>query len=146
MGGTTLNNILAHAKNIGLEVEEAPLRGSLNAVLLEGGRVILNEARTEATKRYALAHECGHWKYGHDWRLEHTIERDEYQADRYAAHLLISPIEYARAEEMFEGHVGAISRELLVPAHVLKIWQADADSVIKTALATLTLPGERHAS
>lgn len=146
MGGTTLNDVLAHARKIGLEVDEGPLRGALNAVLLEGGRVILNEARSEATLRYALAHECGHWHYGHDWRTLHNIDRDEYQADRYAGRLLINPIEYAKAEDMFDGHVGAISRELLVPAHVLKIWQKDADSVIATAIASLPRLGERCAS
>lgn len=131
---------------MGLKVEEKPLRGALNAVLLPEGRIILNELRSEVTKRYAIAHECGHWHYGHDWRLAHDRERDEHQADRYAAHLLISPIEYARAEEMFDGHLGAISRELLVPAHVLQIWQQDADSVLATAIAALPLPSERHAS
>lgn len=146
MGGTTLKHIIEHANRIGLTVEEDSLRGALNAVLLPGGRVILNEARTEATKKYALAHECGHWKYGHDWRKQHDRDRDEYQADRYAGKLLISPIEYAKAEQMFDGHLGAISRELLIPAHVLKIWQQDADSVIATALAALPSPGERYAS
>lgn len=135
MGGATLDDLLDHAHGLGLEVVEQPLRGSLNAVLLEGGRVVLNRARSEATRCYALAHECGHWHYGHDWRLAHDRERDEHQADRYAAHLLISPIEYARAEEMFDGHLGAISRELLVPTHVLQIWQQDADSVLATAIA-----------
>lgn len=131
---------------MGLKVEEKPLRGALNAVLLPEGRIILNELRSEVTKRYAIAHECGHWKYGHDWRKEHDRKRDEYQADRYAGKLLISPIEYAQAEKLFEGHVGAISRELLIPTHVLQIWQQDADSVLATAIAALPLPGERHAS
>ncbi len=143
MGGPTLNQLLEHARSLGLTVEEDRLRGSTNALLLEGGRVILNDQRSEATRRYALAHECGHWRYGHDWRLEHSVRRDEYQADRYAAHLLIDPLEYARAEEMFDGHLGAISQELLIPSHVLKIWQKDTYSVIATTLAAV---GERRAS
>ena len=114
---------MAHAKKLGLKVVEQPLPGKVNAVLLPGGTVVLNSRRTAVTKRYALAHECGHWRYGHDWRYSHDRERDEFQADRYAAGLLINEIEYAKAETLVGPHAGAIARELLVPVDLVNIWR-----------------------
>lgn len=122
MGEPSLDAVVAHARALGLEIDEAPLGGPLNAVLLPEGYVILNCNRTSITKRYALAHECGHWYYGHDWRREHDRPKDERQADRYAAGLLIDPIEYARAERLYGGHPGAIACELGVPRALVTLW------------------------
>lgn len=115
-------DIQVHARKLGLEIEYGPL-DDMNAVLLPGGHVVVNDRRSDATQRYALAHECGHWFYGHDWRREHDRERDERQADLYAARTLISIEDYARAERIAGSHVGLIARELMVPARLILLWR-----------------------
>lgn len=126
MGAATLDGLIAHARSLGLTVEERPFTGALrnlNAVLIPGGYVILNCYRTEITRRCSLAHEMGHWYYGHDWRREHDKAHDERQADTYAAKLLISPAEYAAAEALHGSHVGALAAELAVPSRIVTLWQ-----------------------
>ena len=67
-----------------------------------------------------LAHELGHAHYndppGHTgWH--------EARADRFAAKLLISPVEYAAAEAVYGPHTGAIAHELGVTVHLIEVWR-----------------------
>lgn len=68
----------------------------------------------------ALAHELGHAHYGdppgHDPHLE-------ARADRFAARLLISPVEYAAAERAYGPHATHIAHELGVTTHLIHVWR-----------------------
>ncbi|MEN1976866.1 ImmA/IrrE family metallo-endopeptidase [Cellulomonas sp. P4] len=91
------------------------------------GLILLNPRRSETTQRVTLAHELGHAHYGHtrvDDRREH--EHQERLADRFGARLLISPMEYAAAEQLVGPHPGALARELGVTTKVIEAWRAVA--------------------
>lgn len=68
----------------------------------------------------ALAHELGHAHYndppGHDPRFE-------ARADRFAAQLLISPIDYALAERAYGPHPSRLAAELGVTLHLINVWR-----------------------
>lgn len=116
-----MESLINHAADLGHIIEFRPL--PRHSGLLMPGRVILiNSQRSAMTQKVALAHELGHVHHGHDWRQQHTRERDEAQADQYAAELLISPSEYALAEAIYETP-GAIAQSLEVPQYLLNIWQ-----------------------
>ncbi|WP_115243726.1 ImmA/IrrE family metallo-endopeptidase [Corynebacterium renale] len=67
-----------------------------------------------------LAHELGHAHYddpaGHD-------NLQEARADRFAARLLIDPVEYALAEYMYGPYPSRLASELGVTTHILATWQ-----------------------
>ena len=54
---------------------------------------------------------------GHDPRYE-------ARADRFAAKLLVSPVEYALAEQTYGPHPARIAHELGVTTHIVKVWRA----------------------
>ncbi len=68
----------------------------------------------------ALAHELGHAHYGdppgHRW--EH-----EDRANRFAAQLLISPVEYAAAELIYGPHPARLAHELGVTVTLIEAWR-----------------------
>lgn len=68
----------------------------------------------------ALAHELGHAHYndpaGH-------YPRFEARADRFAAQLLISPIDYALAEKAYGPHPSRLAAELGVTVHMINVWR-----------------------
>lgn len=69
----------------------------------------------------SLAHELGHAYYndpaGH-------YGAHELRANRFAAQLLISPTEYALAEEIYGPYPQRLAQELGVTIKVLETWQA----------------------
>lgn len=89
------------------------------------GVVYLNHRKSVLTQRVTLAHEMGHWHHGHDWTRTHDRERDEHQADLFAARLLIDPLEYALAERIVGEHPGAIARELGVTTRLVELYRGD---------------------
>lgn len=106
------------AESLGIRVRWAldlPERGrylpGVELIMLRHG---MTEARTAST----LAHKMAHAHYG-DWC---TDEKRERRAWRYAAGLLISPAEYARAEALHDS-AGAIARELGVTSEVVEAYQ-----------------------
>lgn len=75
--------------------------------------------------RCTLAHELGHAAHHHlagdslpDW----VVQRQEREANEWAAQLLISEDDYARAEAVCP-HPGAIARDLEVTVHLVEVWQ-----------------------
>ncbi|XBH21583.1 ImmA/IrrE family metallo-endopeptidase [Jonesiaceae bacterium BS-20] len=117
-----INSLVDHAATMGHRVEFLPLHGK-SGLLLPNRLILINSERRAMTQKVALAHELGHVHYGHDWRYRHDRERDEAQADKYAASLLISPVEYAVAEAMYDSPP-AIAHELEVPVKLLLLWQS----------------------
>ena len=117
-----LNSLLQHAASIGCRVYFLPIDDQLDGYLSANGDIVINSRMTETYQREVLAHELGHVHHGHDWRAPHDEPRDERQADLYAARLLISPVEYAAAEQL-HSHPGAIAKELGVSQYLIELWQ-----------------------
>lgn len=84
------------------------------------GLIVVNHTLSAAQQRATMAHELGHAAHGD----EGTDEALERRATVYAAHLLISPAEYAMAERVVGHHAGAIARELGVTRELVLAWQA----------------------
>lgn len=114
-----MDRLIAHAESLGLYVAYRNL-GRANGYFLGGNLVVLNYRRAVTTQRITLAHEIGHWFHGHDWSGDHDHDRDEREADMYAASLLIPAGEYARAEQLVGCHPGALARELGVTARLVE--------------------------
>ena len=114
-----MNRLIEQAHGLGYVVEFASDLG--HSGLLMPGRILINSSKRWMTQQAALAHELGHIHYGHDWRYPHDRQRDEAQADAYAADLLIDPAAYAAAESMYES-LHAIALELEVPLRFIQLW------------------------
>lgn len=86
----------------------------LNSITVRHG---MDDAQTLCS----LAHELGHAHYedppGHYGAME-------LRADRFAARLLVSPVEYQLAETQYGPHPARLAAELGVTVKVLKTWQA----------------------
>jgi Zn-dependent peptidase ImmA (M78 family) len=119
-----VEDLLQHAADLGLRVQFRNL-GRRHGEIHSSGLVVVNDRRPVAQQRLTLAHECGHHAHGHDWTQAHDRDRDEREADTYAARLLITPRAYADAERLVGGHDGALARELNVQAHHIALWRAD---------------------
>lgn len=84
-----------HAAQLGIEVVHRPLRTAHGLWLPEYRTILVHSRLRVASQRLALAHEVGHADLRHpDDRPKH-----ERQADEYAAHNLICPIELKAAYE-----------------------------------------------
>lgn len=118
----TIEELIAFAQRAGARVYFLPLTG-LNGALSIEGDILINSRLTQAAQRVTLAHELGHLAKGHDWSMEHDKARDERQADLYAARLLIDAQAYAAAENLFEGCVGSIAKELGVTRRLVELWR-----------------------
>lgn len=119
-----MDDLLEHAAAMGLRVQFRDL-GRRHGEVHSTGLVVINDRRPAQAQRITLAHECGHHAHGHDWRERHDRDRDERQADTYAARLLISAADYLDAEQAVGCHPGALARELGVTARLIELWRAD---------------------
>lgn len=137
-----MDELLAAAAEAGLYVKFDNL-GRRAGELRRSGLVLINHHKSALTQKVALAHEMGHWHHGHDWSAAHDVERDERQADIYAARLLIRPVDYALAERVTGPHPGALARELEVTARMVELWR---DHVWRPQAwrATGSASAERH--
>lgn len=117
-----MDRVLALAEAAGLTVEFRPLRQH-SGLLMPNNWVLIDPRKSTMTQRVALAHELGHHHYGHDWRNPHDCQRDEDQANGYAASLLIDVESYAAAEILYESPL-AVAAALEVPSRLLEIWCA----------------------
>lgn len=115
-----MHDLIERAGALGLKVVYRDL-GRRHGELHTSGIVYINHRRTEARQRLTLAHEMGHWWHGHDWTRDHDRERDEAQADRWAAAALITPDAYCSAERLVGAHPGAIARELGVTRRIVEL-------------------------
>lgn len=75
---------------------------------------------TDTETLCSLAHELGHAHYGDP---PGHIPRYEQRANRFAARLLISPIDYAVAEQVYGPHPARIACELGVTIDLIETWQ-----------------------
>ena len=97
-------------------------RGGPKAAWLPHRNTIsLRVGMDDVTTLCSLAHELGHAHYG-DPPGHHGAH--EIRADRFAARLLISPVDYATAEAIYGPHPATLAHELGVTVKVLKTWQS----------------------
>lgn len=117
-----MQNLIDHAAAMGLRVKWRDL-GRRSGQVHSSGLILLNPRKTQFTQRITLAHEIGHAALRHDWTDAHDVERDERDADTYAARLLISPADYAFAERIVGEHTGALAQELGVSPRLVELWR-----------------------
>lgn len=82
----------------------------------------------DAHTRSALAHELAHMVFRHPPK---ATPRQELQADRFAAKLLITEADYARAEAIYGPSPQQIAAELNVTNHLLAVWRAMHERLMK---------------
>lgn len=86
--------------------------------------ITLNPRMSESLQRSTLAHELGHAYYGDTWAADpEVLMLQERRANTYAAGLLITPSEYALAEQLVGPHTGALAKELGVARYIVEAWQ-----------------------
>ena len=96
-----------------------------------GGLISLRDDLGYVNWRCTLAHELGHYVLGHSptasgwWSA-----RQEKQADQWAANLLITPDDYAAAENTHGPHAGAIASELEVTCHMVNVWRSNFERIV----------------
>lgn len=99
-------------------------QGSLKGCYLHHVKVIsLRDDLTDRQLVSTLAHEIGHAIRGDVPTGTVFDARAERAADHFAATYLISPVEYALAEELHGTALDAIANELGVTTHLLEVWR-----------------------
>ncbi|MDK6259257.1 ImmA/IrrE family metallo-endopeptidase [Corynebacterium frankenforstense] len=87
--------------------------------------ILLRDDLTHVKQVCTLAHELGHAVLGHRADVAGWWSaRQERQADRWAAELLISPEDYATAEALYGPHAGALAAEFGVTVHMIQTWRS----------------------
>ena len=81
--------------------------------------IIVHRNMTYTMKRSTLAHELVHWVHGDDACRGVAGNRMEHRTRRQTAMLLIDPLEYAQAEQVYDGDVFRIAAELDVTKQVV---------------------------
>lgn len=110
-----------HADQLGVEVVTRPLRTAHGLWLPEYRTVLIHSKLRPGAQRLILAHEIGHADLAHpDDRPKH-----ERQADEYAAHNLICPIELEAAYKWAPDE-GALVRELGVTTRLFRAYVLSA--------------------
>lgn len=119
-----LERLLALADSRNLRVNWRNLGRRRGEYRHTAGLITLNPAMSDTLQRSTLAHELGHAYYGDTWTDEPALlARREQRANTYAAHLLISPLEFALAEHLVGQHTGALAKELNVARYIIEAWQ-----------------------
>ncbi len=113
-----------HADAIQVRVEMAKLTaGRKGEYRWDEHLIILRPGMSTCQERCTLAHEIQHALAGDKGNVFGPIHRkQELLADRRAAHMLITPLEYARAEHIHGPHAGALAHELNVTVHMIQAW------------------------
>ncbi|MCI1219136.1 MAG: ImmA/IrrE family metallo-endopeptidase [Bifidobacterium sp.] len=119
-----LGELFDEAESLGLHVEERPLRNGLCGFYFDRMRtVVIDGNMLEFQKRCTLCHELAHARYL-DANCRGTAEtKTELRARRYTALRLIDQVEYASAENVYEGDVYLIACELDVTLQVINDYQ-----------------------
>ena len=103
-----------------LTVSSALLPGNMDGLYCRETNTILIDRRVTYTrKRCILVHELIHWEYGDDTTNGCAGGRLERRCRKETALLLVDPIEYATAEQVYEGNPYRIASELDVTLDVI---------------------------
>lgn len=108
------------ASILGVRVEERRLPGGLCGVYYEPARlIVLDESLPDFQRRCTLCHELVHARY-HDSGCGTAYGvKAERRARRETALRLIDPVEYAAAEQVYDGCAWQIACELGVTMQVI---------------------------
>lgn len=110
-----MKDLLARAWAMGLEVHGAHIpRPKIGAYFPDLHRIYFDLALTYAERRTVIAHEIGHAYYGHTC----DSGRNERQADKYAAALLVNP-EWYQELEMINHDAEWIADEMNVAPYAI---------------------------
>lgn len=119
-----MRRLLRKAEAWGLWVEWAPLGDQRGFYEHDARTITLNSQMTDPLLRSTLAHELGHAHHCHTAAPSRAArERQERDANRFAAALLITDHAYAAAEAQHGPHVGALALELRVATYIVETWQ-----------------------
>jgi len=121
-----VDELLRLAADYGVRVSTSRLPGDLLGAYIPATRSIRLDARlTPCERRSVLAHELGHAHFRHPAGAglsPATQARNERQADRFAARVLIDPAEYARLERI-DPDPDAIAEALGVTAELVRVYR-----------------------
>jgi hypothetical protein len=93
----------------------------------EYGTILIDRGMNYTQKRCTFVHEWVHSMYG-DIGCGRLAAKSERRTSLKTAQLLIDPLEYATAEEMFDGDLYRMAAELNVTHQVIKDYQLWLDS------------------
>ena len=125
MRTTRDHQLTALAAELGVTITEHT--GGPKGLYVHDARTIsIRDDLGHARYRCTLAHELGHairgdTPTGVDW----ADARAERAADHIAAQLLISPAEYALAEEIHGPGVAGLAHALDVTPHLIRVWRGE---------------------
>ncbi|WP_415395154.1 ImmA/IrrE family metallo-endopeptidase [Rhodococcus globerulus] len=88
--------------------------------------IVLSVSLTGRQEKSTFAHELGHAHYGHcvPGACRGDRNRQELQANDYAAKLLIAPGDYAAAEKIYGTHTESIAYHLGVTPAIVRAWRS----------------------
>lgn len=111
-------DLLALAHTLGAHVQHGYPPGNRWGAWYPGPQVILLRPDLAPLQySYVLAHECGHLHLGHTT----TGWREEFQADLYAARLLIHPEHFRESAKFYDDHY-TVAQDLGVMPHLVKLF------------------------
>lgn len=112
--------LFQHCADLGIDVEWCDL-GSIRRgeYRRNGDRIILNWRLSQRQATATLAHELGHHRFGDAC----STPAKERRAWEYGAALIVSPDEYASAEDLVGCHASALALELGVTPKLIEAWR-----------------------
>lgn len=120
----TYGDLRRYADTLDVTVCSGPLPKGIDGVYDEGtGTIVIDRTLRYTQKRCTLTHELVHWAHGDDSCNGIMGARMEHRTRRETAALLLSPVEYASAENVYEGDVVLMAAELNVTIQVVKDYQ-----------------------
>jgi hypothetical protein len=115
-----LDRLFRHCADLGVDVEWRDLGDRRRGEYRRRDDTIVLSPRLTARQAVAcLAHELGHRRFGHGC----STPANERRAWEYAAALVLSPGEYAAAEERVGHHPSALAIELAVTPQLIEAWR-----------------------
>ena len=113
------NDLLCLAETAGVPVTWHR-GGPQGAWIPQQNRISIRDGMDDAHTRSTLAHELAHMVFRHPPK---ATQRQERQADKFAAKLLITEAGYASAEAIYGPSPQQIAAELNVTTHLLAVWR-----------------------
>lgn len=113
------------AASLGIQIQYATLPPDRDGEYRERYKTIrLRRGMTSRLHRSVLAHELAHAVFGDvPTRFGPVNAKQERRADEWAALQLIRHDEYAAAEQLHEGHAGAVAHELGVVRSIVEAYR-----------------------
>lgn len=122
--GMTYGTLRGIAERLGIDVHSGLLPDDLcGYYVCRRNEIVIDRTMSYREKRCTLVHELCHWSHEDEFKGGVIDARIENRARRETASLLISPTEYAMAENTYEAQVKLIAAELDVTRQVVEDYQ-----------------------